>query len=796
MEKFYPVDIKGQPTTITLVEWANTERLETLINTPRLDSMLLSKLKIYSSKHKVALNQYQIEYCYSKHAYNESGRLFARNHIGLQSFPRWVRSFLSDAYYDDLDCVASAPSIISNLLKQQSITNKLLDEYVADSKEFCRIHKVSKDDMLCALFDSKRAPMSEVLSTIWNDIYQRLVPILKEHNQNDYYKELWKHIQLKKNQTIRQNPHGAFVAFVTQTLENQILMEQMKFLEGMGFKVESLQFDGFLVRKDPLLHIGRCFKLVNEHVMQRLNMDIKVVVKPMVDYKPHLAKLQVRKEVVEELLNEGGEGSLGSYENLLYRSIGKPTHDKVATLLKFKMEDKVVHDGSHFWMFTTRWQQVLDIQIKQELTQKVLSELQERTQCDDKFEDLVAFMEDENKMTSVVNNFKTKVFDRTFYDSFDQDPLIIGCNNGYVNLTTGAFSTFNKDVRISKTTGYDYFDGDKVLFDQAVYQQWLDKVEQIHPIPEERRICQTYMGYMLRGDHPEKKFAMFKDDKGGNNGKSKQAQACSLAMGTYAKPGNNKHLYCNSEFQSQSGHNAEIFAYEGYRAAFFEEMDDKMELDTKKIKDHTGGNAKGSGRRPNGRVDETVNLFTKWALSFNDKCQPKYDTSDAGFLSRILGIPFRAKFYSSAKEYEASTVQWKHMADPDMDEKLIAWRPYILKWMLEGHQLYLQDGFRNIPQSCKDWVNQISKDVDQLEDWVGENLSKGSKHDIITLAQIKDLMTTAMKKRFKNNAHIISGLEQQLGSMAFKDTTIKGTALGDIRYQNGWRGWKIKSSLA
>ena len=58
----------------------------------------LSRLKAYK-KHRISSNQIQVVYHYSNGCQEEQlGRLYAKNNIGIQSFPREIRNPLIEKY--------------------------------------------------------------------------------------------------------------------------------------------------------------------------------------------------------------------------------------------------------------------------------------------------------------------------------------------------------------------------------------------------------------------------------------------------------------------------------------------------------------------------------------------------------------------------------------------------------------------------------------------------------------------------------------------------------------------------
>ncbi|KAJ3026510.1 hypothetical protein HDV00_011781 [Rhizophlyctis rosea] len=805
IEQYYPVDTSKQPTVKTLVEWAKEEHIKVLIDAPRLESQLRETLKKYM-KLKVAPNQFRIEYCYSKHAFIECGRLYCRDGVGLQAFPRWVRSFIAGEYYIDVDGVCAQPSILRETLyiiwqdeEKHPRGLKLLDEYVDNRMDFMAKYGLTKENVNVTIMNGANKPTNSILGSIWNAVYVHSLQHLKDSKESPFFSALWKHIQTKKHPDIKKDRNGSFLALCLQTRENHLLLAHLDYCNANGYKCESLQFDGFLVRKDPIRVIDQnfldaCAVFGNE----RTEQDYKLAIKEFEDYRPKLEELQIGSAVVADPMDVEVPSDRFVYE------ARRPTHMKVARILKLRLPTTVIHDGSSFWMYEKHWRRVEDYKIRQLISEHVNPYVCQLSQIGDPGEwvKLIDFIENDHNINGTISVLRSLTYQAQFGRDFDQDPMQLGCENGFFDLRDGSFHPYSENIRISKSVRYDYFDDVNVIFDPSMYEAWIDCISKIFPIKDERDIWQTFWGYALHGDHPEKIFVFLTDKRGGDDGKSKAMQAAFEAMGDYATPGQNKHIYKSTGFSNAAGHNADVFAYEGFRLVYFEELDDAKELDSKKFKDQHGGNSIGYGRRVGIQEGEYVKHCAKWVGNFNHKCQPKWDTSNNAFMERLLLILCRAKFFKSQQDLDLFLEKHKkeedrqyrpycYLADRDLDNKIKLWRPYILKWMLEGHQMYLTNGFRNIPQSWKDCKIEVEKDVENLEDWVEEKLEKtDDKTKFVNLKDIKIRMPSEMKKNFKGNTHLITALQKYLGTEDFHADTQR-----DQRHKNVWFGWQFKEDL-
>ncbi|KAJ3160539.1 hypothetical protein HDU88_007893, partial [Geranomyces variabilis] len=138
----------------------------------------------------------------------------------------------------------------------------------------------------------------------------------------------------------------------------------------------------------------------------------------------------------------------------------------------------------------------------------------------DRIKKVHAKVNDNYYIKSVVECFQTEVYDRDFVKKLDTDVYFLGCNNGYIDIRNSTLYPFTKDVYVTMSTGFNYFDENNPR-DESIAAEWENFIEQVLPVLDEREIFQTYFGYCLRGDHPEKIFAVMKDKSGGYCAKSK-----------------------------------------------------------------------------------------------------------------------------------------------------------------------------------------------------------------------------------------------------------------------------------
>ena len=157
---------------------------------------------------------------------------------------------------------------------------------------------------------------------------------------------------------------------------------------------------------------------------------------------------------------------------------------------------------------------------------------------------------------------------------FDENPLLLGFDNGVLDLLTCTFRTAVPEDYVSMSTGYDMPDE----VDSAELASFEGLMAQIYPVQEERDLVQTFAGYSLMGHTDEKYFLVLTDRREGHNGKStvvkffNRALAGETMKGGYKGPSKQELLYESKAATSVNSHDAGVAAYDKVRLACFEEF--------------------------------------------------------------------------------------------------------------------------------------------------------------------------------------------------------------------------------
>ena len=208
---------------------------------------------------------------------------------------------------------------------------------------------------------------------------------------------------------------------------------------------------------------------------------------------------------------------------------------------------------------------------------------------------------------------------------FDTNPMLLGVQNGIVDLSTGEFRPAQPGDMILKRAD--------VVFDpKATCPQWLEFLNQILPDPEIVKFLQQFFGYCLTGEVTEQVLPFLYGQ--GANGKSTLLSVIEEVFGDYAWK-TSAQLFLSSK--SDNSKDNMLANLQNRRFVIGAEMSSNARLDEAMIKDLTGGD-KLMARR---LFNEAFNFRPSHKLLFYGNHQPIIHGVDEGIWRRILHIPGR-----------------------------------------------------------------------------------------------------------------------------------------------------------
>lgn len=251
---------------------------------------------------------------------------------------------------------------------------------------------------------------------------------------------------------------------------------------------------------------------------------------------------------------------------------------------------------------------------------------------------------------------------------FDQPPMLVNTPGGVYHLLENRLREHRREDLMTRITAASP-DRDHLA------PRWRSFLKEI--LVDEDRIAhlQRALGYSITGLMREQKIFLLLGE--GNNGKSTLAQTIVKVLGDYAAEVNFETFLLRD---NRSGTRGDLIRLRGKRFGMASEMNPGERLDTRRLKEWTGGE------------DVVARELYKNEISFKPVAKlwflanhaPIVQDSSLGIWRRLVRIPFEIVIPAGR-------------VDLELESKLLAEAPGIMWWLIEGCQAYLRDGLGEDP---------------------------------------------------------------------------------------------------
>ncbi|MFS2221014.1 phage/plasmid primase, P4 family [Pantoea sp. B65] len=276
--------------------------------------------------------------------------------------------------------------------------------------------------------------------------------------------------------------------------------------------------------------------------------------------------------------------------------------------------------------------------------------------------------------------------------NLDADPMLLGINNGAIELRTGEYRENRRDDLITRFCPVDYYP-------QAGCPTWERFIMDITCGDLElASFLQRLVGYFLTGRTDEQLLFFFYGH--GSNGKSTFIQTVQSLMGSYATQINSDVLMVN---RNNGGPNASLAKLPGKRLVVANELPENGRFDETLIKAMTGGDTL-VARQVYGKHE--IEFMAQFSLLIIGNHKPVIHDMSHGMWRRMCLIPFAAQFSAG-------------QADPTLPAKLHSELPGILNWALVGVTEWQQQGLkRSLPDAVVTANNEYREESDLLGEFL------------------------------------------------------------------------------
>lgn len=299
----------------------------------------------------------------------------------------------------------------------------------------------------------------------------------------------------------------------------------------------------------------------------------------------------------------------------------------------------------------------------------------------------------------------------------DADPLLLGVENGVVDLRTGILSQDNKERFILKRCPINFNLHAKAL-------RWIVFIDEITSSPdgiENGKIkakpsfdlasyLQKALGYSITGRVNE--HVMFIAIGSGANGKNVLLDTVKSVGGDYMETIAPEVLMATKLESSAEQASPSVRKLAGARCAISSESKDGQKLDIAVVKRHTGSGSITARSLHENPV--TFEMTHKLWLMTNHT--PQIDHIDSATKGRLNMIPFRMKWNRPGETRPDPSLE---SADKDLMDKLKQEYEGILLWLIQGAVRYHKEGLAP-PSEVTAFTQDYIQSQDSFSRWLDE----------------------------------------------------------------------------
>ena len=298
-------------------------------------------------------------------------------------------------------------------------------------------------------------------------------------------------------------------------------------------------------------------------------------------------------------------------------------------------------------------------------------------------------------------------------DELDQEPLLLGCSNGVVDLRTGEMRPGKPEDMICKASPVEYtgIDTPAPIWEETLYQIFGGAKAETDEDKKQANDLVAYinrlLGYACTGLSKENILPIMWGQ--GRNGKTTIVETISKILGPLAAPIQSEMLLDQGRVKNSSGPSPDIMALRGLRIAFGSEADEGRRFSPSRVKWLSGSDSL-VGRAPHDRY-ETYFLPTHTLILLTNH-KPHAPANDFAFWQRVHLIPFPYSFVDRVPQKDNEL-----RADKDLPDKLMEESAGILAWLVRGCLRWQEMGLAP-PKVIIDATAEYKRDEDLLADFL------------------------------------------------------------------------------
>jgi phage/plasmid-associated DNA primase len=664
--------------------------------------------------------------------YTKYGRKYA-NCPSLANMRRIVRNTLCTGIYADLDIYFCHASLLLSMSEKP--TWKKVWENREESLELIqKLYPEADKQWITSLLYNKQVVGLDgeegIVSNLIKERDEWMDEVWKAHCKNKFWKSWY-----QSNKEVR-NDKGKFMSLYLQELETRLvdsiiecLDKETQVLMYKGSHVFSYEYDGFKILMENLQE--GILDFINEKASSQYKY-IRFVNKPMKEcYELDLHKVENEKfksmlrladgDICDILLDEVGTDNLIYHNKSWYYFDGKKwifNEEITPHELKVNLKEILIRNGKR-------------VMRNDESTLKKYLARVDEIMCKNKNCDSALA-----KARSFFNRQEVH---------FNENPMLLGFNNGVYDLNAMEFRDYRHDDYITFSCGYNYENVEKEQREELE-----EVLRKIQPCQELYELWMSCYGSALCGLNVDKLLVLNGE---GGNGKGTGNKIMRFTLGPdYSSQVNPKMI----TQPTRQGPNPMMAQLNLKRFVCIEEPDENDRLQNSTIKTLTGGSS-GNDRSLFSNKCSWINNMTL-VLECNSRLElsapPKYAEH-----RRLIDLEFASSFKEEIKIDNEETRQYvankKYITDEwGKEQRLVMFHlclEYFKKWKENEYNFNIPEDVKKRSQSYLNECNPIHKlFYDMTEEKEGEKASIKQLYDDMKLSPAYRNDMKYSEKRFVN----------------------------------------------
>lgn len=360
--------------------------------------------------------------------------------------------------------------------------------------------------------------------------------------------------------------------------------------------------------------------------------------------------------------------------------------------------------------------------------------------------------------------FALEILDENFQSKLDSNLDLFVMNNCCFDIKTNEIRKTMPQDYVQRHASWDY----SQEMSEKYMPQVLDFFEKIFPIPQEKNLFLRFASTALHGHRTEKTFVILMDKRQGDNGKSTLMTLLQTFFGKDYSINAPNFLYKSHFEKDRNSHDAGLAHMAGKRLLVMDELKKYRQFDDGFIKTLAGGEYECVGRR----LGKEENFSFLWQAIIITCCNegdlPKFDSSDSGFIKRMLIVPMRSKFLRNPT---SENEMYTFLSDPELNQRntMLNWCSSILDLFRQycGNQSHQS---MDIPDTMLEWKDEEIEKQNDVGVWIMDNIVETDVNN--NFCNFKDLYSiykNTNTKKITYNAFILNAKAY----LAYKNIVVK-----------------------